>query len=893
MSVDVSNSPEQLMAALRQEFLRELPARIRTIERHLQNVMRGQDWQNERESLHRSVHSLIGAAGTYGMRETSDCARDLQARLNALTSDRATAPGETSLMESSLAALKQSISSYQDTEHKAPSRHANPRHESTPLVCLVDDDPDMCNSLTHWLHSANYRVKSFSDCQQFRAWCEDPETVAPDAIIMDMVFPDRPDGGARLLEGTKCCFRGNVPVVMLSQRNDLESRLLALRAGAGHYLRKPVLENRLVTLLDEITGKQAARPYRVLLVDDDTDMLKALTAILESAGLTVSTCTRALDTQIAIEAFRPDVVVLDLHMPEASGPELAAILREHEDYQHIPVLFLSAESDNTQQLQAMNQGGDGFLVKPVAPQQLITAVTSRARRTRNISTTLARLEDIIYERERERLAVDHHAIISIADRNGDIIYVNNKFCELSGFKREELLGRNHRIVKSDAHPESFYQALWRTISSGNIWQGEICNRAKDGSLYWVESTITPFMDTEGKPYQYVSIRTDITHVKNAEIALSEQKERLRRGQSYANIGTWEWNVQSDELFWSERIPVLFGYAEGQLETNYTNFLNAVHPDDRQSVEAAIQRSLLHRWPYEVEHRVVWPDGTVRWLLEKGAVVTDRNGQAELMVGVVQDIHERKMAEDALIVARGEAEAANQAKTEFLSNMSHELRTPMNAILGFGQLMALDEQLGGMHKEHIGEIMKAGNHLLTLINQVLDLSRVESGHLHLDTEAVSIPDLVRECVALMYSLAREKNVRINSDELGTQWVQADRTRLKQAILNLLSNAIKYNQPGGSVTLYSKEHGNDRIRLFVDDTGIGISPEQRHELFKPFSRIHNQTHQVEGTGIGLSITRTIMQAMDGEIDMRSTPGKGSSFWLELPAHQSSSVVENRSS
>ena len=190
-------------------------------------------------------------------------------------------------------------------------------------------------------------------------------------------------------------------------------------------------------------------------------------------------------------------------------------------------------------------------------------------------------------------------------------------------------------------------------------------------------------------------------------------------------------------------------------------------------------------------------------------------------------------------------------------------------------------------------MKAGNHLLTLINQVLDLSRVESGHLHLDTEAVSIPDLVRECVALMYSLAREKNVRINSEELGTQWVQADRTRLKQAILNLLSNAIKYNQPGGSVTLYSKEHGNDRIRLFVDDTGIGISPEQRHELFKPFSRIHNQTHQVEGTGIGLSITRTIMQAMDGEIDMRSTPGKGSSFWLELPAHQSSSVVENRSS
>lgn len=611
------------------------------------------------------------------------------------------------------------------------------------------------------------------------------------------------------------------------------------------------------------------------------------------------------------------------------------------------------------------------------------------------------------ELERLRVAVDHHAIVSIADAAGVITYVNERFCAVSGYRADELIGNTHRVLKSGLHDAAFYQDIWRTIGAGKVWSGEICNRRKDGGLYWVESTIMPFLGAAGRPCQYLSIRTEITGIKQAELSLRHSEERLRRSQVYANIGTWDWNIQTGELYWSERIAPLFGYPEGRLETSYANFLAAVHPDDRQAVIDAVDACIGQGADYDLEHRCVWPDGSVRWLLERGDVVRGADGtplhmlgvvqditarkHAELalaekrarlleaqrlarlgnweadmrsgelywsdeiyrifghvlnsftpsiedfiravhpedldlvresearaavtgrhdvvhrivrpdgeiryvhelaeaerdaggtvvrMLGTVQDVTELKRAEQAMLAAKEEAERASQAKSDFLSSMSHELRTPMNAILGFAQLLEYDAALDAEQRDSVHEIIKAGQHLLELINEVLDLARIESGRIDLSLEPVELCDVVRECFGLMLPLADARGIRLEHEGLPGACVRADRTRLKQVLLNLLANAIKYNRDGGDVRLEIESVADVRLRVAVADTGQGIPTERIEELFQPFNRLGAEATAVEGTGIGLTITRRLVEMMGGTIGVQSRLGAGSRFWIELP-------------
>lgn len=231
-------------------------------------------------------------------------------------------------------------------------------------------------------------------------------------------------------------------------------------------------------------------------------------------------------------------------------------------------------------------------------------------------------------------------------------------------------------------------------------------------------------------------------------------------------------------------------------------------------------------------------------------------------------------------AKDEADRANQVKSEFLSSMSHELRTPMNAILGFGQLMELDKTLPDMHKDNVHEILKAGHHLLQLINEVLDLAKIESGHIDLSLEQVSVSRVVEECLSLMRTLADKRKISISYTGLKGTAVRADRIRLKQVLINLLSNAIKYNRESGSIKIDIRAAGVDRLHIRVSDTGLGISAKQLEQLFLPFNRFNAENSSIEGTGIGLTIARRIVEMMGGALDVVSEPGRGSTFWIELP-------------
>ncbi|HEY2514916.1 MAG TPA: ATP-binding protein [Polyangiaceae bacterium] len=244
--------------------------------------------------------------------------------------------------------------------------------------------------------------------------------------------------------------------------------------------------------------------------------------------------------------------------------------------------------------------------------------------------------------------------------------------------------------------------------------------------------------------------------------------------------------------------------------------------------------------------------------------------------------ERKRAESVLLEAKRELEDSNQAKSEFLARMSHELRTPLNSILGFSQVLNTDpdEPLTGSQKESVRQILKAGWHLLALINEVLDLARIESGKLPISIESVGVEQIVREAMTLIAPVAEKHQVKVFDETKGFRqlFVMADRTRLKQVLLNLLSNGVKYNRPGGTVTLTCTRPRDGRLVLSVQDSGPGIPREEQSQLFTPFTRL-NARAEVEGAGMGLAITKRLVELMGGSIGVESEPGKGSRFFFEL--------------
>jgi signal transduction histidine kinase/CheY-like chemotaxis protein len=274
------------------------------------------------------------------------------------------------------------------------------------------------------------------------------------------------------------------------------------------------------------------------------------------------------------------------------------------------------------------------------------------------------------------------------------------------------------------------------------------------------------------------------------------------------------------------------------------------------------------------------DGSRLWANVVITALVDATGTLVGYAKVTRDLTERKQAEEAIRAARDEAERANAAKSEFLSRMSHELRTPLNAILGFAQLLDLDD-VSPLQQDSIAQILKAGRHLLDLVNEVLDLTRIETGHLALSIEPVGVAQVLQEARALIAPLATAHHVHLAEPPAlsATTQVLADQQRLKQVLLNLLANAVKYNRPGGTVTLACHPTAADRLRLEVHDTGPGIPSEQLARLFMPFERLGAEQTTVEGTGLGLALCKRLVELMGGAIGVTSTVGQGSTFWVEL--------------
>ncbi len=477
-----------------------------------------------------------------------------------------------------------------------------------------------------------------------------------------------------------------------------------------------------------------------------------------------------------------------------------------------------------------------------------------------------------------------HAIVSATNIDANIIYANDLFCTLNEMDREQLLGKNHSIVASGRHSKAFFNELWQTISSGETWHGEICNRTATGSYYWVAATIMPCLDEDGLPFQYLSARTDITAQKQLELKL-EQEQRFLSGVM-ENLGEGVAVLDAEErcVLLNPQAERMLGWTRAELwgEPLHRHVLSGAACSDGDEpcpmcaclqdgrVLRSEQFSNLH---FRRRNGEIFPV----------SLVVSPLGESDNTSGCVvvfRDITTQKAHERALLQAKEAAERANQAQANFLANMSHEIRTPMNAVIGFSEAL-LDTELNPSQQRQLATIHQSARSLLRLLNDILDSAKLDKGAFKLELRAF---DLRALCERIIESLEIEackrglELVLLCPASMPQHWL-GDAFRIQQILLNLLGNALKFTHQGRvSLEVAADAAG---VVLKIRDTGIGMDETALEHVFEPFAQADASTSRhYGGTGLGTTIVRKLVDLMGGQVTADSKPGVGSLFTVSLP-------------
>ncbi|WP_027254960.1 PAS domain S-box protein [Planktothrix agardhii] len=555
-------------------------------------------------------------------------------------------------------------------------------------------------------------------------------------------------------------------------------------------------------------------------------------------------------------------------------------------------------------------------------------ISDRKRAEQKLQQLNQELETKVAERTQELAQVNSlqsailgstsYSIIS-TDLNGIIQTCNPSVERMLGYSPSELIGNTPEIIhdrqevidraaelteelKQDIPVgfEVFIAKSRRNLVNEQEWT----YIRKDGSRFPVSLSVTALKDDNDQIIGFLGIANDISDRKVTEAALRASDQRWQFALERAGDGIFDWNVQTNEIFYSKQWKGILGYADDEIENKFKSWEDLVHPDDLAQCYADVNKYLNNETQlYETEHRLRCKDGSYKWILARGgAIERGADGQVLRMMGTHTDLSDRKQAEVQLQKINEELLRATKLKDEFLANMSHELRTPLNSILGMSESLK-DEILGSLNEKQlkaIGIVESSGEHLLSLINDILDLSKISSGMMELNTESVSVKNLCDSSLVFVRQQAFQKKVQLNSNiPKNINKINVEERRIRQVLINLLTNAVKFTPSEGQVNLLVAVGGGDtwqgeatipqRIKLMnspmivfqIVDTGIGIAPKDLQRLFQPFVQVSSSLNrQYEGTGLGLALVKQIVELHGGQVMAESKIGKGSSFSVALP-------------
>lgn len=504
-----------------------------------------------------------------------------------------------------------------------------------------------------------------------------------------------------------------------------------------------------------------------------------------------------------------------------------------------------------------------------------------------------------HERRFQRLVQASPVGLFSVNSKGHCLYTNSSYESLMGEVEVPLLSDSWKKMIHEADLNEVLLEWDKSLLEKQPFKSKCRIKTKNADDRWV-MIIANVEKSRGGDFELVGSIIDINEHKKIEQSYAANEARFRLINSRLPGIVYQFKMDVDGGMSLPYVsPAVVNYLAVSAEAimaDASQWFGLTHPDDYPGLEASIGESMINLTQWEWEGRFIRKDGVTRWL--HGSSTPQRmHDNSTVWDGVFIDVTERKIAETVLkkhqehleemvedrtkdyAIARDEAEKANQAKSDFLSSMSHELRTPMNAILGFGQLLALEESLTNTQSDCVAEIMLAGKHLLYLINDVLDLTKIESGNLDVDIENVDMTALFHQCLGLVKPLSDERNLSIINYIERDYWVRADINRLKQVMINILSNAVKYNTQGGKITTKVTRGELGGLRVSISDTGAGMTEAEMDRLFIRFQRL-GKANTVEGLGIGLVISKELIELMGGRIGIESTIGEGSTFWFELP-------------